>query len=265
MVVTDPLSKLFWIKQLVVGIFIAITMTGMDQEMMQKNISVTTVRDAQKNMLLMSVIMLAVVFLFLYLGGLLHLFSAAEGLAIQGDKLFPTVVLDFLPAWVQIVFIIALISALFPSADGAITAITSSTCVDLIDMPNRPWGEAKKIRVRHAVHLSYAALFLLLVLVFKWVANASMIGLILKIAAYTYGPLLGLFAFGILTQRVVNDRLTPWIALTAPAICLVLDAFQKSIFGAYEIGLEMLLINGGLVFVGLYLLSRPPTFELSHT
>ena len=220
--------------------------------------SVTTLRDSQKNMLLMSAIMLTVVFLFLYLGGLLHLFASAEELSVQGDKLFPGVVLGYFPAWVQIVFMIALISALFPSADGAITAMTSSTCIDLIGMPKRHWDEAKCIRVRHYVHLSYAALFLLLVLVFKWIANPSMIGLILKIAAYTYGPLLGLFAFGILTRRVVNDRLTPWIAVAAPLICLMLDSFQSSLLGGYEIGLEMLVINGGLVFVSLYLFSQAP-------
>lgn len=255
--VTDPLSKLFWLKQLVAGVFIAIVMTGMDQEMMQKNISVRTLRDSQKNILTMSFIMLCVVLLFLFLGGLLHLFAAAQGLQVTGDSLFPAVVLGYLPEWVQIVFIIALISALFPSADGAITALTSSVCIDLIGMNRRSWDEATKTRIRHRVHLGFAGLFLLLVLVFKWIANPSMIGLILKIAAFTYGPLLGLFAFGILTRRVVNDRLAPWAALAAPLLCLLLDSFQQSLFGGYQIGLEILLVNGLIVFAGLWLISRP--------
>jgi len=255
--VTDPLSNLFWLKQLVAGVFIAIAMTGMDQEMMQKNISVRTLRDSQKNLLTMSSIMLCVVLLFLWLGGLLHLFAGAQGLHITGDQLFPAVVLGYLPEWVQIMFVIALISALFPSADGAITALTSSVCIDLIGMNRRDWDEAAKTRVRHRVHLGFAGLFLLLVLVFKWIANPSMIGLILKIAAFTYGPLLGLFAFGILTRRVVNDRLAPWAALAAPLLCYLLDSFQQSLLGGYRIGLEILLINGLIVFAGLWLLSQP--------
>lgn len=255
--VTDPRSKLFWLKQIVAGVFIAIAMTGMDQEMMQKNISVKTLRDSQKNMLVMSVIMLGVVLLFLYLGGLLHLFAAAQGMNVTGDRLFPAVVLAYLPEWVQVMFIIALISALFPSADGAITALTASTCIDIIDMEGRNWDEATKTRVRHKVHLGFAGLFLLGVLAFKWVDNPSMIGLILKIAAFTYGPLLGLFAFGILTRRAVDDRRAPWAVLAAPVLCYLLDTFQQALFGDYEIGLELLPLNGLIAFSGLWLLSRP--------
>lgn len=256
--VTDPDSRLFFVKQVVAGIFITLAMTGLDQEMMQKNISVKTLADSQKNMVTLSVVFTGVVLLFLYLGGLLSLFTTQAGMAETGDKIFAAVVLGHLPQAVQIIFVIALISALFPSADGAITALTSSFCIDLLGLQQRTdWSEARKTRVRHQVHLGFAALFLLLVMAFKWIDDPSMIGLILKLAAYTYGPLLGLFAFGILTNRQVKGSWVPWVCLAAPAICFVVDANQQRLFGAYQIGLELLLLNGALTFAGLWLVSQP--------
>jgi Na+/proline symporter len=163
-----------------------------------------------------------------------------------------------MPPLISVVFIIALISALFPSADGAITALTSSFCIDLLGLKRREdWDEAKKKNIRRAVHLGFAGIFLLFVMVFKWVNNPSMIGVILKVAAYTYGPLLGLFTFGILLNRSVKDRLVPYICIAAPIICFFLDKFQKRIFGDFEIGLELLIINGALTFIGLLLISKP--------
>ena len=256
---TDIDSKQFWAKQILAGIFIAIAMTGMDQEMMQKNISVKTLADSQKNMITLSFIMLGVVLLFLYLGGLLYLYAPAVGVTATGDKIFPAIVLGHLPAMVQIIFVIALISALFPSADGAITALTSSFCIDILGLKKRDdLDEAKKMQWRHRVHLGFAAIFLALVMVFKWADNPSMIGLILKLASYTYGPLLGLFAFGILTQRQVQDRYVPFIALAAPIVCLIIDNNQALLFGQYQLGLELLLVNGALTFFGLWLVSSRP-------
>ncbi len=255
---TDPDSKQFWLKQVLAGMFIAIAMTGMDQEMMQKNISVKTLADAQKNMITLSLIMLVVVLLFLLLGGLLYLYAPVAGVTATGDRIFPAIVLGHLPAMVQVIFIIALISALFPSADGAITALTSSFCIDILGIQRRAdLSEAKQKSLRHRVHLAFAALFMLLIMVFKWADNPSMIGLILKIASYTYGPLLGLFAFGLLTRRGVNDRLVPWIALASPLLCFAIDAWQKQLFGSYEVGLELLIINGALTFAGCWLVSSP--------
>ena len=256
---TDVDSSKFFLKQILAGVFIAIAMTGLDQEMMQKNISVKTLADSQKNMITLSIIMLGVVLLFLYLGGLLTLYAPVVGVTETGDKIFPAVVLGHLPAMVQVIFVIALISALFPSADGAITALTSSFCIDILGLNRRTdMNEAAKKRLRHRVHLSFALLFFLLVMVFKWADNPSMIGLILKLAGYTYGPLLGLFAFGILTRRVVRDPLVPLIALAAPIICFFIDKYQRALFGTYEIGLELLIINGAITFVGLWLVSRRP-------
>jgi Na+/proline symporter len=255
---TDPYSKSFFVKQIVAGIFITIAMTGMDQEMMQKSISVKTLPDSQKNMVVLGFVLLGVVSLFLYLGGLLHLFAANEGLQAKGDSLFPAVVLGYLPVAVQVLFIIALISALFPSADGALTALTSSFCIDLLGMQRRTdWDEARRARVRKAVHLSFAALFMALVMVFRWIDDPSMIGLILKIAAYTYGPLLGLFAFGLLTRRSVRDGWVPLVAVAAPILCWVIDLNQRALFGNWQLGLELLLLNGALTFGGLWLVSRP--------
>lgn len=254
---TNPDSKFFFLKQILAGAFITITMTGMDQEMMQKNISVKTLKDAQKNVVTLSLIMFVVIGLFLVLGGLLHLYASQEGITATGDKLFPAVALNHMTPLISVVFIIALISALFPSADGAITALTSSFCIDILGMQRRgDWTEAEKKKIRQRTHLTFAVIFLLFVMVFNWINNNSMIGVILKIAAYTYGPLLGLFSFGILTKRSVKDELAPIVCILAPLLCLVLDIFQKSIFGDFEIGLELLIINGGLTFIGLMLISK---------
>ncbi|MDO9073173.1 MAG: sodium:solute symporter [Rubrivivax sp.] len=254
---TDPYAKTWWLKQVVAGAFIAIAMTGLDQEMMQKNISVRRLRDSQKNVVVLSLVLLAVVSLFLYLGGLLALFAPTVGLQVAGDRLFPAVVLGWLPVAVQVLFVIALISALFPSADGALTALTSSFCIDLLRLQKRAdWNEAQRTRVRRSVHLGFAALFMALVMGFKALDDPSMIGLILKIAAYTYGPLLGLFAFGVLTSRAVNDRWVPAVALAAPVLCWLIDVNQRALFGAWQLGLELLLLNGALTFAGLWALSH---------
>jgi Na+/proline symporter len=251
-------SPNFFIKQIVAGAFITITMTGMDQEMMQKTISVKTLGGAQKNMLTLTVILACVMALFLYLGGLLHLYAPAAGVAASGDKLFAAVVMQQLPATVQVIFLVALVSALFPSADGAITALTSSFCIDILGLNRRhDLAEADKMRWRHRVHLGFALAFLLVVLGFKWVDDPSMIGLILKLAGYTYGPLLGLFAFGLLTRRGVRNGLVPLATLAGPLACAWLDLHQAQLFGSYRLGLELLIINGAIVFAGLLAISLP--------
>lgn len=254
---TDPNDKLFFIKQIVAGAFITITMTGLDQEMMQKNISVKTLKDSKKNMVSLAFIMVIVIGLFLFLGGLLHLYGAQQQVAATGDKLFPELALHHMPPVISVIFIIALISALFPSADGAMTALTSSLCIDILNMQKRTdWTEVEKKKYRQRIHLMMAFIFLLFVMIFEWVNNQSMIGVILKVATYTYGPLLGLFAFGILTKRKVHDTLVPVVCIAAPLLCLVVDLYQTHIFGKFQIGLELLIINGLFTFLGLLLISR---------
>ena len=254
---TNPLDKAFFIKQIIGGAFITISMTGLDQEMMQKNISVKNLGDSQKNMVTFSSIMVFVNFLFLLLGGLLYLFAAKHGLDVKGDDLFPTIALQYLPPVIAIIFIIGLISALFPSADGAITALTSSFCIDILGIQrNKGLSEQQQSKTRITVHLIFSFVFLLFVLYFKWLDNKSIISILLDIAGYTYGPLLGLFAFGILTKRTLNDKLAPYICLLAPVICYVIQHNSAQWFGNYQIGIEMLILNGALTFAGLFAASK---------
>jgi Na+/proline symporter len=254
---TDPADKLFFGKQILAGAFITITMTGLDQEMMQKSISVSRLKDSQKNMVSLAFIMAIVIFIFLFLGGLLHLYGAQQGVTAKGDDLFPFIALHHMPGIVSVIFIIALISALFPSADGAITALTSSFCIDIIGLQRRAdWDEVKRKKVRQRVHLVVALVFLVFVLVFHWVNDKSMIDVILKMAAYTYGPLLGLFTFGILTKRQVKDSVVPLICIASPILCFLIELLTPKIVPGFKLGPELLVINGLLTFIGLMMVSH---------
>lgn len=279
---SDINSPGFFLKQIIGGAFITVTMTGLDQEMMQKNISVKTLKDSQKNMLTFSVILVIVNFLFLLMGGLLFIYGKSKGITVPPDDLFPVIALHYLPSVVSIIFIIGLISALFPSADGALTALTSSFCIDMLGFKRRDdLDERQKRKTRLTVHIIFAAVFFLMVMIFKWIDNKSIIDVILKVAGFTYGPLLGLFAFGIFSKRIVNDKLVLIICIAAPLIILGVDFinnvewYQKqlkldgqwissvknlslSIFGSFKIGYELLIYNGLLTFLGLQLISRKP-------
>ncbi|WP_419868579.1 sodium:solute symporter [Chryseobacterium sp. CT-SW4] len=252
----NPNEKSFFIKQVLAGAFITITMTGIDQEMMQKSLSVTKLKDSQKNMVTLGFILLGVIALFLYMGGLLHLYGTAENVTSSGDQLFPDIALNHMPGFISIIFIIALISALFPSADGAMTALTSSLCIDIFGMKDKSWDTKKKERFRKNIHLIVALSFLIMVVIFKIINDNSMIGLILKLAGFTYGPLLGLFAFGIFTKYKVKDQWVPYICIIAPVISFFIDKYQENIFGEFKIGLELLIINGFLTFAGLWLIRK---------
>ncbi|HXB45707.1 MAG TPA: sodium:solute symporter [Puia sp.] len=272
---TDVSSKGFFLKQIVGGMFITIAMTGLDQEMMQKNISVKNLKDSQKNMISFSFILIGVNFLFLLLGGLLYLYvfnnHAAysehqllwNGKNIIGDDLFPTVALNFLPKAVSVIFIIGLISALFPSADGALTALTSSFCIDILGLKRREdLGEKDKKKMRMIVHLIFAIVFFGFIVLFKAINSKSIINNILDLAGYTYGPLLGLFAFGVFTKRTLPETwMITGISLIAPVICYVLSKYSTFWFGGYQIGIELLLINGVLTFLGLLLISKKSQAE----
>ena len=248
----------FFVKQILGGAFVTITMTGLDQEMMQKNISVKNIGDSQKNMLLFSVILVAVNMLFLILGGALYIFLEAKGISFPAktDETFSLVALNYLPPVAGLIFILGLVSALFPSADGALTALTSSICIDILGMKDRTdWSEEQKTKTRRIVHISITVLFLVLILVYQQVITSSVISTILKVAGYTYGPLLGLFAFGILTNRKVKENIVPFICVLSPAICWVLAQNSVAWFGGYQFGFELLAVNGLITFAGLYAIS----------
>jgi Na+/proline symporter len=271
----DVKAPSFALKHIIGGMFIAIAMTGLDQEMMQKNISVKTLKDSQKNMMTFTTIIMIVNFLFLILGGILYLYATSTGLAVTGDDLFPTIALnDVFSGTIGIIFIIALISALFPSVDGAITSLTSCFCIDILGMKKQDRSEKEKKRTRLKVHFTFAFVFFLMVLLFKWIDDKLIIDFILKFAGITYGPLLGLFAFGILTKRKLNEKLIWAVCIIAPVLALILDMLSSpawyeaklhlslglqnisdSIFQGYKIGNELILINGIFTFVGLWIIS----------
>lgn len=287
---TDANAPGFFVKQILGGAFITIAMTGLDQEMMQKNISVRTLRDSQKNILTLSTVLLVVNLLFLLMGGLLYLYAGQQNLPVKGDDLFPAIALgDYLSAGISVIFIIGLISALFPSADGALTALTSSFCIDILGLKERTdLDEAQRKRTRLTVHLSFAIIFFLLVMLFKWINDKSIIDVILKVAGYTYGPLLGLFAFGILTKRIIKDRYALIVCLLSPVLIFGLDFINnpdwfikrfnleegmatslrnlsESVFHGFKIGIEILILNGIVTFLGLLLISsnKPKEAEIS--
>lgn len=272
--INSPLN--FW-KQLLGGMFITITMTGLDQEMMQKNISVKRLGDSQKNIMTMSTILVIVNGLFLLLGAVLYLYASTHGITAKGDDIFPMIALsDAFSGTIGVIFIIALISALFPSVDGAITSLTSSFCIDILDFNRSTNNEQVKRRRRLAVHLTFAVVFLLMVILFKLINDKSIIQFIIKFAGITYGPLLGLFSFGILTKRKLKESLIWFVCIAGPALTVVVDLLcnpgyyekllhtnlglqplSEQLFGGYKIGPELILINGLFTFLGLWLISRP--------
>ncbi|MES2587404.1 MAG: sodium:solute symporter [Bacteroidota bacterium] len=254
---TDPTRKDFFLKHILGGAFITITMTGMDQEMMQKNISIKTLKGAQKNMVSFSFVLLLVNALFLFLGGMLYLLAKKNGWEFAPDDMFPTIVKEHLPQGIFLIFIIGLISALFPSVDGAITALTSSFCIDMLGFERREnLTEKQKNSIRKKVHLSFALIFILLVFFFKWKNDKSIIDLVFLIANYTYGPLLGLFAFGILIKRKLKANFVPVICILSPVLCYLIDFYAPTYLGGYKFGNEILILNGLITFIGLFLISK---------
>jgi len=276
---TDFKSGSFVLKHVLGGMFIAIAMTGLDQEMMQKNISVKTLRGSQKNMMTFTAVLMLVNFLFLVLGGVLYLYAKSKGISVPPDDLFPTIALsDTFSGTIGVIFIIAIISALFPSVDGAITSLTSCFCIDILGIGKSDASEKQKKRTRLQVHFTFALVFFLMVLLFKAINDKLIIDFILKFAGVTYGPLLGLFAFGILTKRKINNSLIWMVCIVAPLLALGvdmlsnpawyeaklhvklgLDTLSASLFAGYKIGNELILINGLFTFAGLWLISYRAT------
>jgi len=271
-------------KHFLSGMFICIVMTGLDQDMMQKNLSCRNIKEAKKNMYVMSLLMIMVNVLFLSLGALLYIYANSKGIITEyfgnpeiagncpislkfpgtdsmqcagTDELFPFLVFNYLPPAVGFVFILGLLAAAYASADSALTALTTSFCIDFLGFKE----DNQRMGTRNLVHVGFAVLFVLAILLFKILNDESVINALYKIAGYTYGPLLGMFSFGILTKYKTNDRAVPFISVAAPLFCYFLDKYSQQLLGGYTFGFELLIINGMLVFLGLYLL-RKKTFGI---
>jgi solute:Na+ symporter, SSS family len=258
MFITDWHHPRFFLKQFFSGMFITIVMTGLDQEMMQKNLSCKNIREAQKNMFTFSAILVFVNLLFLFLGALLLIFMQNKGIAVaSSDDIFPTIAIRYLGPVAGVVFLIGLISAAFPSADGALTSLTTVVSIDFLGLERREGlSEKAKTRIRYAVHFAIALVFFISVLMFSMLNDRAVIDKLFTIAGYTYGPLLGLYSFGLFTKRIVNDKITPAIAIISPVACFFLSKYSVELFNGYKFGFELLLLNGLLTFLGLYFFSK---------
>lgn len=252
-------SKTHFIKQFLSGIFIAIVMTGLDQDMMQKNLSCKNVKEAQKNIISLSWALVPVNFVFLSLGGILFYYAQTKGIIIQGttDNLFPTIALNHLGMGAGIVFIIGLIAAAYSSADSALTSLTTSFSIDILGIErNEKLDQKQKEKQRKRVHLGMAAVLILVISAYQLINDQAIITKLFTIAGYTYGPLLGLFAFGLFTKRSIRDSWTPLIAIIAPLLSYVIKVYAPQIIDGYQVGFELLIINGALMFLGLFLISK---------
>jgi Na+/proline symporter len=250
----------FFLKQILGGVFITITMTGLDQDMMQKNLSCKNLKDAQRNMFTFSGILVLVNALFLLLGGTMIIYALHHGIdlaAMKTDRILPTIAFEYLPPIAGIVFVLGLVAAGYSSADGTLAALTTVICVDFIGLNKMNKSEKEKINIRRAIHVLIGLLFLMIVLLFSRYHDDALIRIIFQIASYTYGPLLGLYTFGLFTKRKITaDILVPVFACLSPLICLLLNKYSKRLFWGYEFGFELLLINGLLMFIFLWFISK---------
>ncbi len=262
MVFTDWSDKRFFIKELLSGAFIAIVMTGLDQEMMQKNLSCRSLKDAQKNMFTYTGIMVLVNFLILFLGASLYIFSTFKGINLPAktDDLFPMIAISHLGPVAGIVFLIGLISAAYPSADGALTSLTTCFSIDFLGIDKRKnLSENGRQKIRYTVHVAFAFLLLTVIVLFRAINDRAVIDKLFTVAGYTYGPLLGLYSFGLFTRFGVRDKFVPIVAVLSPVICYFLSDYSVNIFHGYKFGFELLILNGFITFVGLLLLRKPKT------
>ena len=246
----DWTDKKYFFKQFFSGMFMAIVMTGLDQDQMQKNLSCRNLKDAQKNMTVFSTILIFVDLIFLSLGALLYIYSDTYNIIPpdNADMLFPNIALNSgLPIYVGILFIIGIIAAAYSSADSALTSLTTAFCVDIIEFEKQ--DAVQQIKIRKIVHLFMSLVLLGVILVFNAINDQSVIKSLFTVAGYTYGPLLGMFSFGLFTKYQVRDKLVPIICISSPVICYILNLY-------IPFGFELLILNGFITFVGLYLIKK---------
>ncbi|PSR56214.1 sodium:solute symporter [Adhaeribacter arboris] len=258
----DVKDSRYFLKQFFSGAFITIVMTGLDQDMMQKNLSCKNLGEAQKNMFTFSIILVLVNILFLSLGALLYIFAQAKGINLpgKGDDVFPFLALNYFPAFAAIAFILGIVAITYASADSALTALTTSFCVDFLDFKNRP--ETERQRLKFYVHIGFSLLLMLVILIFKLINDESVVTAVFKIAGYTYGPLLGLYAFGLFIRRNLQDRWVPIVCFLSPILTYIININSKEWFWGYEFGFEILMLNGFITILGLLAISRPKVEEL---
>ncbi|HEX8517146.1 MAG TPA: sodium:solute symporter [Bacteroidia bacterium] len=257
----DWREKNYFFKQFFSGAFIAVVMTGLDQNMMQKNLSCRNLGDAQKNIYLFSIVLVFVNLFFVSLGALLYMYSEKLGIALPlnpetgkviTDQVFPSLALNNLGIFAAVVFIVGLTAATFSSADSVLTTLTTSFCIDFLKTDEKDYSEKKKTQVRHWVHIGFAVILLITIVLCEMIPKTSVLDSIFTVAAYTYGPLLGLFSFGLFTKVRVQDKLVPLISVLSIAICYVLRENSESWLGGYKFGYELLLLNGLITFIGLW-------------
>lgn len=259
LIYSDWNEKHFFLKEVFSGAFIAIVMTGLDQEMMQKNLSCRSLHEAQKNMFTYTGIMVVVNMVILFLGASLFLYSDAKGITLpaRSDDLFPVIAINHLGPFAGLVFLIGLISAAYPSADGALTSLTTSFSIDFLGIDKRKdIDERRKKKIRQMVHIGFAFVLLIVIVVFRAINDRAVIDKLFTVAGYTYGPLLGLYAFGLFTKLPVKDRLVPFIALISPVICYMVSEYSVILFNGYRFGFELLILNGIITFAGLLLIRQ---------
>ncbi|MCL2168109.1 MAG: sodium:solute symporter [Lentimicrobiaceae bacterium] len=259
--VTDWKAHNYFLKHIFGGMFITIAMTGLDQDMMQKNLTCKTLKDAQRNMMSFTGILLVVNAFFLLLGGLLLVYAQQKGinlLALKSDQIYPFLAINNLGIVAAVFFVIGLIAAGYSSADGTFAALTTSFCFDILNMEKWTTSEKQRTLIRRLTHILMSFLFLGIILIFSNFHNDALIRIIFMIAGYTYGPILGLFAFGIFTKREIKHRyLIPVFAVLMPVIVFFLSKNSAILFGGYKFGFELLIVNGILMFLGLIAASVP--------
>lgn len=248
----DWRSGKFFPKQFLAGIFITIVMSGLDQDMMQKNLTCRNLKEAQKNMVTFSAIFVGVVWMFLTLGALLYIYAESHQLALppKSDDLYPMLAINHMSLMIGVFFLLGITAANYASADSALTSLTTAFCIDFLNFSKRERTNNK--RILRITHVGFSLLLLIVILIFKAVNNQSVVMAVFKVAGLTYGPLLGLFAFGLLTKFQVRDRLVPAVVIFSPLASWFLNEYSEQIFNGYQIGFELVIINGTITFLGLF-------------
>jgi Na+/proline symporter len=255
----NPNEKNYFFKQFLSGAFITIVMTGLDQDMMQKNLSCRNLKDAKKNMYWYGAAFLPANLLFMFLGVLLYVYAHQNGITIpdKTDNLFPIIATQgYLPKMVTVFFMLGLIAAAYSSADSALTSLTTSFSIDILDIQSKNYSDSKRERIRKITHIGISILLGIVIITFGKLNNGSVISSLFRFAGYTYGPLLGLYAFGLFTKYKIRDKFVWIISIASPLICILLSIYSKQIFNGYEMGFELLIYNGMITFIGLFFLRK---------